>query len=111
MSQKEIHIHIEHRTEDDRPKPEDQDKNKDQDKVTPFVRVTRTQTSRRYSPYVEKHLKLGMTISEIRQEVWDEFNLAEGLVTLCNGEPAPDYYVPEDGDWVHFSAAPKELGA
>lgn len=101
---REIHIHIEQRTEDDHPEPEDKDQ------ASPFIRVTRTQTSRRYNPYVEKHLEPGMSVSEIRQEVWDEFNLAEGLVTLCNGEPAHDNLVPEDGDWVHFSAAPKELG-
>ena len=74
------------------------------------VRVTRAQTSRYHGPFAQEMISAGLTITEIRRHVWAKFKLAEGLVAVCNGEPVEDSYVTRDGDWIHFNAAPKELG-
>jgi hypothetical protein len=105
MSPRDVHIHI----NDDGGRFDDEPEQPPEPSREDMVRVTRAQTSR-YTPYGEEWVEAGLSITQIRELLWEKFNLAEGLVAICNGEPVQDSYVTKKGDWVHFNAAPKELG-
>jgi hypothetical protein len=81
---------------------------------TGTIVVSRASTSR-YRTYQDVVLHAGMTVAEIREKLYDDYDLHEKMVAVRkktdgSTEMVGDDYCTKEGDHIHFASAPKDRG-
>lgn len=85
-----------------------------EDEEAPEIEVEQVSVERRatsdYKSYPTTNFPPGKTIGQIKQALWDKFDLRENMIPLVNAEKVGDSYVTKPGDQVMFQPAPKDRG-